>query len=245
MNWPSSSIDSLPSSVFPLMEVPSCWGGRVLPLLAVANTPTLPEQIRNRLGAHIRSCVIYESAPICFGLPMPSQNYSPLVVESIPPNKRLQAFAQWATGYFDHDASGNKFTLQTPHDPDTLEWVLHSSKIPTYYNIPTEELTQMTVYGDEASTDLPMLFFFQNEHKKALTAVLKDPDVASTFPNLKRAYITGDKAPAFGIAGMWAIQDEPGLMDAPIHFELVKGGNHFAMWDDPNMILNAVLRAAT
>ncbi|KAL0580248.1 hypothetical protein V5O48_001753 [Marasmius crinis-equi] len=215
--------------------------GGILPVLAIRHSKTLPNDVKERLGAHIRSLIVYESAPLCFGLPMPTQNWSPLVDESVPQNKRLQLFGQWCTGYFDH---GN-FTLETPHDPDLLEWILHTpADVPALYNIPTDKLNKLATYGDDASTDLPFLFFFQNEHKKALVKALMDEDVAAIFPKLKRGYITGSRAPAFGIAGMWAFQDEKELAGAPIEFKIIQGGNHFAIWDEPEKVLDAAVALA-
>ncbi|KAL0064765.1 hypothetical protein AAF712_008312 [Marasmius tenuissimus] len=215
--------------------------GGIFPVLAIAHSKTLPNDVKKRLGAHIRSLIIYESAPMCFGLPMPSQNYSPLVDEAVPQNKRLQLFGQWCTGYFDH---GN-FTLETPHDPELLEWILHTpALVPTLYNIPVDKLDKLVTYGDDASTDLPFLFFFQNEHKKALIAALTDKEIASTFPNLKRAYLTGSKAPAFGIAGMWAIQDDKELAGATVEFKILPGGNHFTVWDEPEKVLDVAIALA-
>lgn len=215
--------------------------GGILPVLAVGHSKTLPNDVKERLGAHIRSVIVYESAPLCFGLPMPAQNFSPLVDEAVPQNKRLQLFGQWCVGYFDH---GN-FNLETPHDPDLLEWILHTpAKVPTLYNIPIDKLNKLATYGDDASTDLPLLFFFQNEHKKALVNTLLDKDVAAIFPKLKRGYIIGSQAPAFGIAGMWAIQDDKELAGAVLQLKVISGGNHFAIWDEPEKVLDAALALA-
>ncbi|KAJ8086067.1 hypothetical protein PM082_004886 [Marasmius tenuissimus] len=222
------------------------WGwsiGALLPVWAIGNAKTLPADVQTRLGANLRSLILYEMAPLVLGLPMPPQNWSPLVDESVVENRRLQLFAQWSTGYFTHNDTS--FSLETPHDPELLEWVLHTpTVVPTVYNIPVAEFNNIASFGDDAQTDLPILFFFAKDLKNAFDNSFKDQETASIFPKMKRGIMQGSLGPAFGAAGVWAVQDEVANSPIEVSYQIVDGGNHYFIWDNPEKTLAALLNIA-
>ncbi len=212
---------------------------------AIASTETLPVDVQTRLGAYVRSMIVYgsfsastsgfrslhshrvsEAAPLVLGLPTPSQNWAPLVDTTMPEDLRLPAFGQWCTGYFDH---GN-ITLSSAHDLDSLSWILTTPEyVPTFYKIPVEELDRITRYGSDAATDLPFLFFFANQLNAVYRKAFNDEGMGAIFPLLRRSFLCGDKTGAFGVSGLWAVQDDQldNGMGTTVDYKLVPGGNHF------------------
>ncbi len=143
-----------------------------------------------------------------------------LIDTTLSENLRLPAFGQWCTSYFDHaDIVGR--------DLDKLSWVLASSnRTPTFFNGLPKSIQR---YGEDAATDLPFLYF----SKQILAAYRKaffDPGV---FPGMKRAFVCGDRTCAFGIAGLWAVQDDEKELrtadaDAKaVKYRIIPGANHF------------------
>ncbi|KAK0229916.1 hypothetical protein EDD85DRAFT_972584, partial [Armillaria nabsnona] len=196
---------------------------------AIVSTETLPVNVQTRLGAYVWSLIVYKAAPIALGLPTHSQNWAPLVDTTMPEDLRLPAFSQWCTGYFDH---GN-ITLSLAHDLDSLSWILTTLVyVPTFYKIPVKELDKITRYGSNVATDLPFLFFFANQLNVAYRKAFNDEGIGAIFPLLKRLFMCGDKTGAFGVSGLWAVQDDQ-LDNGTVDYKLVPGGNHFMMWDNP------------
>ncbi|KAG5651396.1 hypothetical protein H0H81_008778 [Sphagnurus paluster] len=214
--------------------------GAALALAAIAHSTTLPIEARGRLSKYIRSLVLYESAPIVLGLPTPEQNWAPLVDTSIPEALRLPAFGQWCTAYFDHGDL-------TKRDLNSLSWVLGSKRrVPTIYNIPEAQLKEMECYGPEAISDLPFLFHFAKQLEASYRKAFYDPEILEAFPKMKLTYITGDKTGAFGIAGLWALQDDEKEAGGkrPVDYRIIPGINHFWHWDEPEKALEGFLACA-
>ncbi|PBK96045.1 hypothetical protein ARMGADRAFT_925187 [Armillaria gallica] len=204
--------------------------------IVISSVDTLPEDVRRRLSEYMRSLILYEPAPIALGLPTPKQNWTFLVDTTVPENLRLPAFGQWCTSYFDHaDIFGR--------DLDKLSWVLASpNRTPTFFN---DLPLSIQRYGEDGATDLPFLFFFSKQILAAYRKALFDPGV---FPSMERSFVCGDKTCAFGIAGLWAVQDdEKALRTAnakAVKYRVIPGANHFVHWDDPEKALIAFIAMA-
>ncbi|KAK0183634.1 hypothetical protein F5146DRAFT_179242 [Armillaria mellea] len=204
--------------------------------IAISSIDTLPEDVRRRLSEYMCSLILYEPAPIILGLPTPEQNWTFLVDTTVPENLRLPAFGQWCTSYFDHaDIVGR--------DLDKLSWVLASpNRTPTFFNgLPLS----IQRYGEDAATDLPFLFLFSKQILAAYRKAFFDPEV---FPGMKRAFVCGDRTCAFGIAALWAVQDDEKELrtaDAKgVKYRIIPGANHFAHWDGPERVLDAFIAMA-
>ncbi|KAG5651399.1 hypothetical protein H0H81_008781 [Sphagnurus paluster] len=212
--------------------------GAALALAAIAHSTTLPVEVRDRLSKHIRSLVLYEAAPIVLGFPAPAQSgWAPLVNPSIPESLRLPSFAQWSTAYFDHGDL-------TKRDLDSLSWVVVSTlSPPTIYNIPETQLKEMQRYGPEAIGDRDFLFSFAKQFKASYRKAFYDPEILEAFPKMKLTYITGDKTCAFGLAGLWALQDDEKEAGGkkPVDYRVIPGVNHFWHWDDPEKALEGFI----
>ncbi|KAK0472647.1 Alpha/Beta hydrolase protein [Armillaria novae-zelandiae] len=201
--------------------------------IAISSTDTLPEDVRRRLSEYMRSLILYEPAPIALGLPTPKQNWTFLVDTTVPENLRLPVFGQWCTSYFDHADIVER-------DLDKLSWVLASPSCPpTFFNSLPVSIQR---YGEDAATDLPFLFFFSKQILAAYRKAFFDPGV---FPSMKRSFVSGDKTCAFGIAGLWAVQDdEKELRTADaraVDYRIIPGANHFVHWDDPAKALDVFI----
>ncbi|THH21276.1 hypothetical protein EW146_g257 [Bondarzewia mesenterica] len=195
---------------------------------AIASVDTLPPDARARLGSRIRTLIAHEPAPMAFGLPTPEKNWAPVSDTSIPAELRLKVFAQWVSSYFDHGDLSKR-------DLDLLSYILPStSHPPTIFNMSAAEIKDTVTDGEAASVDLPFLFYLQPQHKVNYRKAFFDPATAKLFPKMKISFLAGDQSPAWGLAGLWAVQDEAKeLGNGRIHFKLIPGVNHFVHWDYP------------
>ncbi|SJL17092.1 uncharacterized protein ARMOST_20634 [Armillaria ostoyae] len=206
--------------------------------IVISNVDSLSEDVRRRLSEYMRSLILYEPPPppSALGLPTRKQNWTFLLDTTVPENLRLPAFGQWCTSYFDHaDIVGR--------DLDKLSWVLASpNHAPTFFNGMPVSIQR---YGEDAATDLPFLFFFS---KQILAAYRKAFFDAGVFPSMKRAFVCGDKTCAFGIADLWAVQDDEKVLrtaDArAVKYRIIPGANHFVHWDDPEKALDVFIAMA-
>ncbi|KAK0471021.1 hypothetical protein IW261DRAFT_1514100 [Armillaria novae-zelandiae] len=214
--------------------------GGAFPIAAIASSDTLPAHVQARLSSYVRSLIVYESAPPVLGFPTPTQNWAPLNDTTMPKNLRLPAFGQWSTGYFDH----GDITLSSAHNLDSLSWVLSSpERVPTFYNIPVDQLKTITTYGNDALTDVPFLHFFSYQLQAVYSKVFNDTNIAAKFPHMKKSCLCGDKTGAFAVAGLWAVQDDQkeNGTDANVSFKLIHGANRFLIWDDPEKAFHAFM----
>jgi hypothetical protein len=164
-----------------------------------------------------------EPAPIILGLPTPEQNWAPLIDTSIPEHLRLAAFGQWVTAYFDHGDLSKR-------DLSTISWVLPATdRIPTIFNIPSVKLKEMECYGAEAFTDLPFLFHFENQLKSSYRKTFYDPETIKLFPKMDITILSGDRTGGFGLAALWAVQDDEKVNGGEKHiaFKIINDANHF------------------
>ncbi|KAG6878161.1 hypothetical protein C0992_008538 [Termitomyces sp. T32_za158] len=196
--------------------------GSAIALATISSTHALPYDTRVRLGAHIKSVIVYgkyyffsnpsshgthdtytsDPAPIVLGLPTPDQNWTPLLDTYVPEGLRLAAFGQWVTGYYDHGDLAKR-------DLSTLSWVIPSaSRIPTFFNIPAEKLAQVSRYGNDGFSDLPYMIHFMPQFQAVYRKVVNDPETLNVLPLLKPVLLVGEKSGAFAIAGMWAVEDD-------------------------------------
>ncbi|PBK96047.1 hypothetical protein ARMGADRAFT_1028269 [Armillaria gallica] len=197
--------------------------------IVISSVDTLAEDIRRRLSEYILSLILYdypklnenaEPAPIALGLPTPKQNWTFLADAT-------------CASYFDHADNVGR-------DLDKLSWVLASpNRTPTFFNgLPLS----IQRYGEDAATDLSFLFLFSKQILAAYRKAFFGPGV---LPNMKRAFVRGDKSCAFWIVGLWAVQDdeqELWTVDAKaIKYKIIPGANHFVHWDDPEKALDAFI----
>ncbi|ESK92030.1 hypothetical protein Moror_10314 [Moniliophthora roreri MCA 2997] len=201
---------------------------------AVASSSTLPSDIRARLSRYLRSLIFYEAAPMIIGLPPPPQSWLPLTDEQIPRESRLLAFAQWATSFFDH---GDLSTRNL----DQLSWVVASpNHIPTFFTFGADVLKTVATFDDlVAGVDVPYTHHFSNQLSTVYRKAFFSREIADIFPHLKRSILCGDKTGAFGIAGLWAVQDDETVFGGwtRIEYKLAEGINHFIHWVDPEKAL--------
>ncbi|PPQ93325.1 hypothetical protein CVT25_014454 [Psilocybe cyanescens] len=226
----------------------------------IAHADTLPAPVRARLGSYIRSLILHEGPPLVFGLPMPEKDWAPFHVDSVPPELRFPFFAQWVTGYFDHEDLSKR-------DLNTLSYILPSSARPgTIYNITKEEFGSIVFTGKEIAMEGPYMLGFGSQLNAAYRKALFDASyTGELFPKVVVSVLAGDQAPAFGIAALWAIQDEARKQGVDsIKFEMSVGANHFVSislmsyvfaeleggflkihWDEPERALDLYLDLAS
>ncbi|KAA1472012.1 hypothetical protein DENSPDRAFT_777531 [Dentipellis sp. KUC8613] len=89
----------------------SCSGVFITAVLA--HLQTMPHQYDN-LRRYLRRAVLYDVPYHVLGYSPPSVSYHPMTDPSLSALERLQAFAAWVSGYFNHGRSGNSLELKQP-----------------------------------------------------------------------------------------------------------------------------------
>ncbi|KAF9483196.1 alpha/beta-hydrolase [Pholiota conissans] len=199
---------------------------------AIAFAPTLPSDVRIRLRAHIRSVVFYEPPPVTFGLPNAEKNWMPIFDVTIPEAPRIQMVAQWITAYFNHGDL-------TKRDPNALEYVVPATdKSPSIFNNAQADMEGLECYTQDACLDVP-LFAFADQFKAIYRKAIGCAEVMQLFPDLKIAFVVGERSPSFAWVGLWAVQDDQKEIGSTkiIHYKVIPGANHLIHWDNPDKAL--------
>ncbi|PPQ93339.1 hypothetical protein CVT25_014468 [Psilocybe cyanescens] len=204
----------------------------------IAHADTLEAETRSILGAYVRGLILHEAAPLLYGLPMPEKNWAPFAVETIPPELRFPYFNQWVTAYFDHGDLSKR-------DLNSLEYVLpSSSRSGTIFRMSKVEQQEMIGSNDESAGDGPYIMGFTPQLNAVFRKALFDQSTKALFPKLKISCLAGEKSAAFGIAGVWSIEEEAtklGVADS-INFTIAPGFNHFTHWDAPESTVDLYLQ---
>ncbi|THH14811.1 hypothetical protein EW146_g5570 [Bondarzewia mesenterica] len=101
-----------------------------------------------------------------------------------PAELRLRAFAHWMTAYFDH---GDLFK----RDLDLLSYIMPStSRSPTIFTMAATEVK-----------DIPQL-------KESYRNAFFDSATAELFRKMEISILAGDRSLSWGLAGLWAVQDD-------------------------------------
>ncbi|KAJ3722823.1 Alpha/Beta hydrolase protein [Lentinula guzmanii] len=210
--------------------------GASLAIAALSIVDSLSQDAQSCLSTHLRAFIAQEPAPLALGLPTPPKNWAPLRETSIPEELRFKAFAHWITSYFEHGDLSKR-------ELDSLSYVLASPlRPPSIYNMSTAETDEMLQLDQAAMSDLPFLFNLSNQLKVAFRKVCFDPVTKKLLPKMSITFMSGTMPPAFGPAGLWAVESEQKEAKTNhIHLKVVPGANHFMHWDDPEKAVEVYL----
>ncbi|KAI8973116.1 Alpha/Beta hydrolase protein [Trametes punicea] len=206
--------------------------GNAVALSAVANLDALPAPAQSRWASHMRGLVLHEAPPVSIGSPLPPKIWSPQIDQSIPEDLRDQFFMQWITSYFEHGDLSTR-------DLDVISYILPAtSRTPTVFNIPKEQLAAMTYIPPASGSDMLFMLSCTSQLNASYKKACFDLNVRRLLPKMKVFAFAGDVTCPFSFPAFWAMEaDNEAHGGGMITFKMVKGINHFVHWDDPDLTL--------
>lgn len=157
------------------------------------------------------------------GLPdPPTGGWLPLYDESIPPEARGQAFAQWISQYFPHKDPGKK-------DCHNLVYKMDSPvKTATFTGISFEELLTKVDLAAGGNGDNPVAEpHFRPIMNSVTQAALFDGPMRAAWGNIPFAIVYGEEGPYCIPWAVWKFEEQAEKVGLPIKVVGIPGGNHF------------------
>ncbi|KAI0668266.1 hypothetical protein C8Q78DRAFT_980478 [Trametes maxima] len=200
------------------------------------------------LSAYVRRVVFLDPAYHTIGLPPPdAPGYHPLFDPEIPPEDRGRAFSNWVSGYYNHGDTFETLQKKTPlQDPP-----------PTLSVLTPEEVarTQCLPPGAPGGSDALLL---EIGLKVGVFAALKDSALylpgrnqdskrGDAWPNVEVRHVSCERSVWELPVGTWALKKEletakqNGKPLRIVKMVLIRGANHFAPWDAPELALRALV----
>ncbi|KAK7053764.1 AB hydrolase-1 domain-containing protein [Favolaschia claudopus] len=209
------------------------WGmGNLFLMPLVACISTLPEATRKRLSSFVRSIIMMHAPSFAFALPTPSGKLIPPTDPKIPPEALGPALAKWVSGYFIHgDLSSHNVDNLTYHNYDP-------AKPSTVETLKPEEFLGMMDLAPGGKYDNiiggpPFTAPLSKQTKKALfTKTVRDSWGSAHF-----WVVYGDAEPWNAIQAAWSLEDLAKESACEINFKVIKGINHFFVWENPEKAL--------
>ncbi|KAJ3575316.1 hypothetical protein NP233_g1187 [Leucocoprinus birnbaumii] len=208
--------------------------GNTVALSAIANLKSATPEVQTRLGPLIHTLIIHEPARNILGHAPDHRNWAPwhLVDQTIPEDAEMGFFTWWISAYFEHrdveDRSGSGLYFHVPS----------FKRPPTVYNLASAGRLDI-IEESAAKIDIPYQIFFFPQYQASYN-VLFTKEGRALLPNMKAFFIGCELSPAFGPSTVWMVQDHDREHGGGfVTSKLVKGINHFSMWDDPEITLKA------
>ncbi|KAJ3871571.1 hypothetical protein F5051DRAFT_457042 [Lentinula edodes] len=205
-----------------------------IPLLASINT--LPPQVRDRLGLHVKRTILWDAPSQPLGIESPPEAYNPLWDEELAPEARGVEFGKWLTYYFVHGDLSN-------HDMKEFNYRYNDpNKKRTFEDLPLEELFKIIDLSPGAKCDTPLCEPpFAKVERDIVKMALFDSKTRAAWRGMKVWHILG-YANAWNVhLAAWKLEEQvhaAASLEPAVDFTILKGVNHFGMWDDPEALVN-------
>ncbi|EKM50559.1 uncharacterized protein PHACADRAFT_188120 [Phanerochaete carnosa HHB-10118-sp] len=210
------------------------WSLRALFALATtANVDVLGDSTRAHFARYMRSLILFgasegdhashaavldellaETAFVSIGSLPPPKTWNSLLDESIPLPMRTPMINYWVSAYFDHgDLKTAISILSSTSSPRRRGFRAYTTCLPSSLRA----LYEKTVFDKKAREILP---------------------------HMKVCALFGGRTSAVSLPSMFAMEgDDRAHGGGNICFRLIKGGNHFMHWDEPELTLETLLDA--
>ncbi|GJE99279.1 alpha/beta hydrolase [Phanerochaete sordida] len=203
---------------------------------AVVNADALNEAAQARFSRYMRSLIYLDAPYVALGIPKAEKFWTPILDESIPLHLRVPFFANWITSYFAHGDFSTR-------DPDVVEYIVPSpTRVPSIYHM-NDAQREAIVCGESTWTsEVPFMVFCEPQFYATYQRAAFDEAVRDRFPNMKVWALVGDCGASFAFTALFKMQEEDEACGGGnINFRIIKGGNHFMHWDDPEDTLKVIL----
>ncbi|KIJ48137.1 hypothetical protein M422DRAFT_247882 [Sphaerobolus stellatus SS14] len=198
----------------------------------------LPAATKERLANNIKGFILWDPPSSALGITSPPNSYTPLRDETLPAEERGKVFRVWCASYWKHrDLSTQDFNQLEQRKADP-------SKAASTSNMTLEQLLQATDFapGDRCETVVMAPGFKEVIEKQ--TKTLLDLDLRALLNGTKFTHLFGDNCPWSIIYGAWVMESRVKEVNNPqthIDFKVIKGANHFLMWDEPEVCMKELL----
>jgi len=200
------------------------------------------------LHQYFRRVIVYEPVPLLLSYHHPDL-YDPVRDPTLAPGEHGKVFLRWVSGYYAHGD-----TLETLAQRDTLP-----DPRPSIENMSPDDLVQ-NLYAEAAQPDHMDLILLQSSYKHGTWERIR---VAALFPSQATAsdrewgeiefrFIWCDRSAWLFIWGAWEFKADVAKnakegkgsekkQMRKTSTVCIRGGNHFAHWDDPERTLSVLL----
>ncbi|KAL5483652.1 hypothetical protein ACEPAI_8885 [Sanghuangporus weigelae] len=230
--------------------------GNVTSIAFLANLEKFPREVTQALEPYLRHFCIYEAVYQFLGLPSPEGAYHPLWDDEIPLERKPAVIDAWFTSYYDHpyfsrspESRHREFSTLHPRFP------LKPVKPSTSTNRAPEEVAAVTDPNPVMRSEIAFYFTIREstlhqQYKAALASPLKptstSPATPFPFPNLKLSVVNGTRTVWNIIWTAWEMQKDlerwknEEMNVRPVNFITIEGANHFALWDEPEVLMKTL-----
>ncbi|KAL5532480.1 hypothetical protein ACEPAF_6050 [Sanghuangporus sanghuang] len=230
--------------------------GNVTSIAFLANLEKYPREVTRVLEPYLRHFCIYEAVYQFLGLPSPEGAYHPLWDDEISLERKPAVIDDWFTSYYNHpyfshppESSRRDFSALHPRFPPK------QVKPSTNTNRTPEELAAMTDPNPVMRSEIAFYFVVRGstlyeQYKAALTSSLKltptSPATPFLFPDFKISVVNGTRTVWNIIWTAWEMQKDlerwknEGMNVRPVNFITIEGANHFALWDEPEVLMKTL-----
>lgn len=211
--------------------------GAAFATAAIANVDALPTADQALFTNNLRAHIAQEPASISYGQTPPPKTWSPQIDTSVPVSAQIPMFKVWITSFFNHGDLSTR-------DPNVLEYFVPAfNRTPVMYNMTQADQDAIIDPSNEDTFETPFVLNSLPQLSAVYMKAYFDKGTKALLPHLKTTYVTGDTTASFGIAAMWATQDDNTKKGGDAHFIVVPGANHFLHWIDPQTAVNVYLQA--
>ncbi|KAH9158762.1 alpha/beta-hydrolase [Lactarius sanguifluus] len=191
-----------------------------------------------RLSQYIRRVIAYDPPSLAMGYPFPVGYYTPLNDPSISPEKAMEIFPLWITGYYTHGDTLETLSLRDALDEPspTITRMSHEDLASTFHEPPTLLDGTDTVI-QKGGVDRGA---FSRLREVALFAP-QNTEIA--WPNVEFRYVWCDRSVWLMPWGIWSFpRTEKRIRKHSV--VRMRGANHCAHWDEPERTLRLLLSDA-
>lgn len=211
--------------------------GNTVTLAAIAHLCSAAPEVQVRLAPLIHTLILHEPSKNILGHTPEASNWLPLTAfdQTILEDAEIPFFAWWVSAYFQH---GDLSTRE--HEVLQYQVPAFNLRPPTAYSLSSAGRISVIESGSPAKTDIPYLSL--SAQLLASYNAVYSKEARDLLPNMKVFLLSGENSPAFAPSTTWMVEDHDKQHGGGfIRAKMLKEINHFSMWDDPEITLQAYL----
>ncbi|KAF8197026.1 Alpha/Beta hydrolase protein [Pholiota molesta] len=197
----------------------------------VAAVENVDPAVGKRVTESVKSIIWWDPPATAHGIEdPPTGGWIPLYDETLAPEQRPQAFAQWVAQYFPHPELEKKDCYKLIYKVDT------PVKTPSFTALPfSEVLTKVDFTAGPAGDNHIADRHFQPALRALRAKAFFDPATRAAWNDVPFVVLYGEESTYNIIWAAWQLEAEAEKTALPIRFKSIPGANHFAMQDLPDL----------